>query len=398
MLVEQILDRKGDQVFAVRPGWPVHKAIAIMAAKDIGTALVTDRKGGLVGIISERDLIRSLNKFGDRLPTLKVKDLMVSAVVTCTTETTISDALSLMATHRIRHLPVVRSEKILGLISVRDVLVAEHFDALLAAEREASRAREAEQSNHAKAQFLANMSHELRTPLNAILGFSEIVAHGLFGPDASELYRQYGEHIHTSGRHLLKLVNEVLDLSKIVAGQLALNESTVDLRAVLAECGALLTVQLAERQLTLETAIPEELPTLTADELRLKQALLNLLSNATKFSKVGGIVRVDVEIAPEKDHLVIDVTDYGVGMRREDISLALVPFHQVDDDPARAHEGTGLGLPLVKMLVEKHGGVFGLSSALGEGTTASIALPGWRLNWEGAAPEPGALADGPLAA
>jgi signal transduction histidine kinase len=382
MLVEQILDRKGDQVFAVRPGWRVRKAIAIMAAKDIGTALVTDRKGSLVGIISERDLIRSLNAFGNGLPDMRVKDLMISAVVTCGTETTISEALTLMATHRIRHLPVVRSEKILGLISVRDVLVAEHFDALLAAEREASRAREAEQANHAKAQFLANMSHELRTPLNAIIGFSEIVARGLFGPDAGELYREYGSDIYASGHHLLKLVNEVLDLSKIVAGQLELNESTVDLRAVLSECADLVTVQLAERQLTLRMVIPEELPTLTADELRLKQALLNLFSNAVKFSKIGGIVEARVEIVPEGD-LVIHIIDRGLGIRAEDISLALEPFRQVDDDATRAHEGTGLGLPLVKMLVEKHGGTLALTSARGEGTSASIALPGSRLNRTG---------------
>ena len=166
MHVARILDRKGKQVFAVRPDQPVQEAVAIIAARNIGIALVTDSAGALLGIISERDVIRSLNEFGGSLPQLRVDDLMTRMVVTCTPETSICDALSLMASHRIRHLPVVRDEKILGLISIRDVLelrlesLEDHFAALTRAQQECSRAREkAELANRTKTEFLQNMSH-----------------------------------------------------------------------------------------------------------------------------------------------------------------------------------------------------------------------------------------------
>jgi signal transduction histidine kinase len=234
-----------------------------------------------------------------------------------------------------------------------------------------------------KTEFLANMSHELRTPLNAVIGFSEIIASEHFGPNATELYRQYGGHINSSGRHLLNLVNEVLDLSKVVSGQLELQESTVDLGSLLRECADLLAVQITEKQLTLRTTVPEELLCLSADALRLKQVLLNLLSNAIKFSHVGSVVEARAEVTGDND-LKIAIIDRGIGMRPEDIPIAFEPFRQIDGDAAHAHEGTGLGLPLAKMLVEKHGGTLTVTSALGEGTTVDVAIPGWRITRAGA--------------
>jgi signal transduction histidine kinase len=241
----------------------------------------------------------------------------------------------------------------------------------------------AEAASQAKSAFLANMSHELRTPLNAIIGFSEIIAGELFGAEASALYRQYAGHINGSGQHLLKLVNEVLDVSKFVAGQLDLEEVPVDLAELLHECVDLMELQLGEKRLALCLAVPEDLALLTADPLRLKQVLLNLLSNSVKFSKPDTAVEIAVALTQEGD-LTVAITDHGIGMRAEDIPTALEPFRQINRKPGQAQEGTGLGLPLAKMMVEKHGGALSLTSVPGEGTTVCVTIPGWRINWVGA--------------
>src|SRR5580704_18143215 len=241
----------------------------------------------------------------------------------------------------------------------------------------------AEAASQAKSAFLANMSHELRTPLNAIIGFSEIIAGELFGAEASGLYRQYAGHINGSGQHLLKLVNEVLDVSKFVYGQLDLEEVPVDLAELLHECVDLMELQLGEKRLALCLAVPEDLALLTADPLRLKQVLLNLLSNSVKFSKPDTAVEIAVALTQEGD-LTVAITDHGIGMRAEDIPTALEPFRQINRKPGQAQEGTGLGLPLAKMMVEKHGGALSLTSVPGEGTTVCVTIPGWRINWVGA--------------
>jgi signal transduction histidine kinase len=391
LLVDEILDRKGRDIHEVSPDWPVSKATALLATWNVGMILVTDFEGTLLGIISERDIIRSLNEFGGSVRRIKVRDLMTRSVITCTPQTEIGEALSLMASHRIRHLPVVQDNKIRGIISIRDVLkfridsLEESFTALVRSEQEATKARaEAELANGAKTEFLAHMSHELRTPLNAIIGFSDVIAVGLSGADVAPLNRQYATHINTAGRHLLRLVNEVLDLSKVVSGQLDLDETTVDLGLLLRECGELIEGELSEKRLTLHTAIAVGNLSLTADGVRLKQALLNLLSNAVKFSGGGDAVEMRAEFTGDHD-LTIAVTDRGIGMRAEHIPIALEPFRHIDGDPAHANNGAGIGLPLAKMLIEKHGGTLNVTSELGEGTTVSITLPGWRVNRESAA-------------
>jgi two-component system cell cycle sensor histidine kinase PleC len=180
---------------------------------------------------------------------------------------------------------------------------------------------------------------------------------------------------------LLNLVNEVLDLSKVVSGQFELQDSTVDPGALLRECADLLASQIAEKQLTLHMTVPKKLPCLTADALRFKQVLLNLLSNAIKFSHAASVTEACPQLTSDSN-LTIAIIDRGIGMRQEDIPQAFEPFRQINSDAAHAHEGTGLGLPLAKLLVEKHGGTLTVTSALAEGTTAVVAIPGWRINWE----------------
>lgn len=240
---------------------------------------------------------------------------------------------------------------------------------------------EAEAANRAKTTFLAHMSHELRTPLNAIIGFSDIIAGGMLNPDSWEVCVEYARYINASGRHLLKLVNDILDLSKSLAGQWELQEELVHLPALLRDCVDLVTAQAAQKQIAIGLTAPNEAAAVKGDELRLKQAVLNLLSNAVKFSPPESRVELVLGHAADGD-LEVTVCDRGVGMRPEDIPIALEPFRQLKS-AGGGQEGTGLGLPLAKMIIEKHGGELTIDSADGAGTTVRMILPGWRLTHAG---------------
>lgn len=231
---------------------------------------------------------------------------------------------------------------------------------------------EVREASRAKSEFLANMSHELRTPLNAIIGFSEIMAREILGPIGEDRYRDYAADIQDSGKHLLGVINDILDLSRIEAGEMALLEDDVDLACVMGGCVRLLSHRAAG--VAIETDFDPSAPLIRADEGRIRQIGFNLIANAIKFTPQGGQVRIS--IGPNGDgEIVLTVADTGIGMRPEDIPIALTPFQQVRTGGMRNHGGTGLGLPLTKTLVELHGGQLAVSSALGLGTTVSVTFP-----------------------
>ncbi|MGD0144081.1 MAG: ATP-binding protein [Rhizomicrobium sp.] len=233
----------------------------------------------------------------------------------------------------------------------------------------------AEFANRTKTEFLANMSHELRTPLNAILGFSEMIGCGMFGPIADK-YVEYSRDIHRSGEHLLALVNDVLDLAKLEAGKLELRETEVCVRELVDECFTLLRNRADAGGVSLQTELPAGLPPLRADGRAVKQLLLNFLSNAVKFTPAGGQVTVRANCGRG---LSISVSDTGIGMSESEIAVALSPFGQVDSKLARKHQGTGLGLPICKSLMQLHGGDLAVTSRPNEGTTLTARFPAERV-------------------
>jgi PAS domain S-box-containing protein len=235
----------------------------------------------------------------------------------------------------------------------------------------------AELANRTKSEMLANVSHELRTPLNAIIGFSDMMRLEILGPIGLETYKGYSSDILSSGQHLLEIINDILDISAVEAGQVALAVEELT-PAVLVDSVLPLVRERAEREgVALEADIPPDLPPLKADRRRLKQILLNLLSNAVKFTPRGGKVEVRAFAGRGAgDGVVFEIADTGVGMDEAGLVKAMLPFGQVDGGVNRRHEGTGLGLPLTKALVELHGGALDLKSALGVGTTATVRLPG----------------------
>jgi signal transduction histidine kinase len=217
------------------------------------------------------------------------------------------------------------------------------------------------------------MSHELRTPLNAIIGFSEILRQESLGPLGHGSYRDYVRDVHESGVHLLKIINDILDLSKIEVGRLTLDEVPIDVRDTVESCLRIVRERAANAGLDLIVDFAPDLPTLNADERMVKQVLLNLLSNAIKFTPKGS-VRVTAGVAPD-DGVYISVVDSGIGIAAEDIEKALMPFVQIDSTLQRKYDGTGLGLPLARSMTEHHGGGFEIKSTLGKGTSITVRFP-----------------------
>jgi two-component system cell cycle sensor histidine kinase PleC len=238
--------------------------------------------------------------------------------------------------------------------------------------------RRAEEANLAKSRFLATMSHELRTPLNAILGFSEVLKGELFGPHANPAYRDYSNDIHSSGQHLLMLINEILDLSRVEAGRYELKEESVSLVNIAQECRHLLTIRAQKRDIRLIESVEPSLPRIWADERAVRQVILNLLTNAIKFTPQGGQVTLKVGWTSAGGQYIA-IKDTGPGIPEDEIAVVMSSFGRGALAQKNADEGTGLGLPIVKGLVELHGGHFMLKSKVREGTDAIVVFPPQRV-------------------
>ena len=263
----------------------------------------------------------------------------------------------------------------LGIQAEKDSLIAELEQAK--ANSDEAR-RRAEEASLAKSRFLATMSHELRTPLNAILGFSEVMKGELFGPHSIEAYRDYSNDIHSSGEHLLMLINEILDLSRVEAGRYELKEEPVSLAAVIEDCRHLLTLRAKKRGVLLNELIEPDMPRIWADERAVRQIALNLLTNAIKFTPQGGQVSVKSGWTMAGGQY-FSVRDTGPGIPEEEIPVIMSSFGRGSMAQKNADEGTGLGLPIVKGLVELHGGTFTLRSKLREGTEVIVIFPPERV-------------------
>jgi signal transduction histidine kinase len=273
------------------------------------------------------------------------------------------------ATKRVSHIVVIMRD-----IAERMAQEKERYIAL----------KKAEAANKAKSEFLASMSHELRTPLNAIIGFSSALGAGIAGP-LSEKQKDYASMIQQSGNHLLGIISDILDLSKIEAGRVTLQEEAVSLDDIIEAAASMIKGRAASKSLALKLATAPNLPSLRADPLRIKQILVNLLSNAVKFTESGSVT-LETRFDPFRGFELF-ITDTGIGMDEDGVRIALQPFGQVESAFSRNHDGTGLGLPIAAHLTRLHGGALKVSSSPGLGTRVTVNLPASRAQTLNSHPE-----------
>lgn len=250
-------------------------------------------------------------------------------------------------------------------------LVARLGDAVAEAEQARERA---EAASRAKSTFLAGMSHEIRTPLNAILGFSEVIRDQVFGPVGNERYSRYAADIHQSGSHLLGLINDILDLSRIEAGKTVIKPTRIDLDEAFSAVSGLLELKASEAMVSLEHRTFLDMPYLWADERSLRQILINLVSNALRFTPPGGAIFMTAQLASDGG-VIVEVSDTGIGIPPDDLGRVTEAYVQARQEARTRHQGTGLGLSIVKSMMELHGGRFTIDSKLGEGTRAKVFFP-----------------------
>lgn len=277
------------------------------------------------------------------------------------------------------YLNTLSKAKIVDEESFEIIAVARDISRAKQYEQELIHARElAEAGSRSKLHFLANVSHELRTPLSAINGFSDIMKREMFGPMGNEKYLEYSSLIHSSGNHLLELINDLLDISKIEAGKYSIDHESIFFPVIIENCLRLVRLQMEHAKVRLHVNLPESLPRIEADPRACKQILLNLLSNAIKFTRPGG--ELTISLYMEDDFQILEVADTGIGIDPRHLGRLGKPFEQVKNASGfaandRSKVGTGLGLALVRSLTELHGGSFVMTSEVGEGTTVRIALP-----------------------
>jgi signal transduction histidine kinase len=230
-------------------------------------------------------------------------------------------------------------------------------------------------ANNAKSEFLANMSHELRTPLNGIIGFSEMIRDETMGPVGTPAYKDYAGHIRKAGTHLLEIINNVLDLVRIETEEMTVDTSAVDVAAVVREAVDTMAGKAAEEKVALSFEAELERMEIGSDAAKIRQIVLNLIDNGIKFTPEGGAVAAVITRAPDDGSIRIAITDTGIGMREDDVPMAMASFEQVDGSLARNFEGTGLGLPLSRKLAQLLGGDIEIDSSPGNGTAITVTLP-----------------------
>jgi len=329
---------------------------------------VPDRWRNLFAEVLGTGLRREVEEtVGDRVLSLVLVPLPAAAVVNVYG----NDITARVAVERLLHMV---NESLERRVHERtEALKAEITEHIRAKTELVAAKEQADLANRAKTEFLANVSHELRTPLNAIIGFSEVMASEMFGPLGSERYKGYVSDVLSSGRHLLTVITDILDIAKIEAGQMEFDISEIEPEEVVAAAVRIVESRADAGGLTLEIHLPDPVPTIWADRRRVLQILVNLLSNAVKFTPEGGAV--EVWLLVENEELNFIVRDTGIGMSDDEVVVALLPFRQVDGTLSRRYEGTGLGLPLVRAFVELHGGTMEIVSDKGKGTSVTVRLP-----------------------
>ena len=263
----------------------------------------------------------------------------------------------------------------LVLVFVLSALVVWRINAAVVELENARRA--ANIANRAKSHFLGNMSHEFRTPLNAIIGFSEVMSEGTFGPIGHAKYLEYSKDINVAGTHLLEFVNDILDLAVLDVGQMPLIEEEIDVTDVASFCEMMVRKRATDSSIEIRIEVGDGVPRFTVDLHKLRQVILNLLSNALKFTGSGGLISLNIYTSPDGG-VVFAITDTGIGMTEQDTVVAMEPFGQASREKSHTREGAGLGLPLSKALIERHGGTLEIDSMFGKGTTVRVTLPGSR--------------------
>jgi signal transduction histidine kinase len=385
MIVADILRKKGERVVSVTPETPLREAVRIMADSRIGSVVVGTETEPLMGILSERDLVRILSTIEHSSRHIPVGDLCTKHVITCREQNTIEDVMTLMSNNGIRHLPVMRGSRVVAMVSARDLLDAQK-ETLLSIVQRQKRAYElvlrskeqAERASRGKTEFLNRMSHELRTPLHAILGFGELAAREARTGGAPAQVESYAGEIITAGTGLLRILNDILDMSRLEIGEWQAADDHLDIGAETAAVIGELAADAKAAGLRLVGKPPAHPVWMVADGPMVRQMLGNLLSNAIKFTPPGGTITVSLEASPEEG-IVLSIADTGIGIPAEMIDAVVEPFSQVEDSLTRRSGGTGLGLALVDTMMTLHDGRLTLASIEGQGTVAALRFPYGRI-------------------